>query len=159
MGIRVDAESLKTQLEMSDLMHYMEFPYHQAILNDEIPLSIGGGIGQSRTYMLLLNKAHLGEVSVTVWPQQLKDICAKKNIVVLEKAVSLGRGGILASDVRWSFPRSEQTKRYISSFVAGLGGRNVSTDDLRYMVEKAKREPVELEFLGLRKEIIAEKDL
>ena len=84
MGIRVDAESLKTQLEMSDLLHYLEYPYHQAILNDEIPLSIGGGIGQSRTYMLLLKKAHLGEVSVTVWPQQLKDICAKKNIFVLE---------------------------------------------------------------------------
>jgi aspartate--ammonia ligase len=82
MGIRVDAESLKTQLETSDLMHYVEFPYHQAILNDEIPLSIGGGIGQSRTYMLLLKKAHLGEVSVTVWPQELKDICAKKNIFV-----------------------------------------------------------------------------
>lgn len=88
--------------------------------------------------------------------QVLKDT---KNIVVLEKAVSLGRGGILASDVRWSFPRSEQTKRYISSFVAGLGGRNISTDDLRYMIEKAAMEPVELEFLGLRKEIIAEKDL
>jgi aspartate--ammonia ligase len=84
MGIRVDAETLKQQLEMSDLLHYMEFPYHQAILNDEIPLSIGGGIGQSRTYMLLLKKAHLGEVSVTVWPRQLKDICEKKNIFVLE---------------------------------------------------------------------------
>ncbi len=84
MGIRVDAETLKTQLEMSDLLHYMEFPYHQAILKDEIPLSIGGGIGQSRTYMLLLKKAHLGEVSVTVWPQELKDICVKKNIFVLE---------------------------------------------------------------------------
>ena len=84
MGIRVDAETLKTQLEMSDLLHYMEFPYHQAILNDEIPLSIGGGIGQSRTYMLLLKKAHIGEVSVTVWPQELKDICVKKNIFVLE---------------------------------------------------------------------------
>ena len=84
MGIRVDAETLKTQLEMSDLLHFMEFPYHQAILKDEIPLSIGGGIGQSRTYMLLLKKAHLGEVSVSVWPQELKDICAKKNIFVLE---------------------------------------------------------------------------
>ena len=84
MGIRVDAETLKTQLEMSDLLHYMEFPYHQAILKDEIPLSIGGGIGQSRTYMLLLKKAHLGEVSVSVWPQELKDICVKKNIFVLE---------------------------------------------------------------------------
>jgi aspartate--ammonia ligase len=54
------------------------------ILNDEIPLSIGGGIGQSRTYMLLLKKAHIGEVSVTVWPEKLKEICRNKNIYVLE---------------------------------------------------------------------------
>jgi aspartate--ammonia ligase len=53
-------------------------------LHDRIPLSIGGGIGQSRTMMSLLKKAHLGEVSVSVWPQALKDICAKKNIHVLE---------------------------------------------------------------------------
>ena len=52
-------------------------------MNHEIPLSIGGGIGQSRTLMLLLRKAHLGEVSVTVWPKVLKDMCAKKNIHVL----------------------------------------------------------------------------
>ncbi|MFN2104139.1 MAG: aspartate--ammonia ligase, partial [Candidatus Promineifilaceae bacterium] len=51
---------------------------------NQIPLSIGGGIGQSRTMMLLLRKAHLGEVSVTVWPQILKDICADRNIFVLE---------------------------------------------------------------------------
>ncbi len=63
---------------------YLELPYHQAILNDEIPLSIGGGIGQSRTYMYLLRKAHLGEVSVTIWPDELKEICAEKNIHVLE---------------------------------------------------------------------------
>jgi aspartate--ammonia ligase len=48
---------------------FLELPYHQAILNDEIPLSIGGGIGQSRTYMYLLRTAHLGEVTVTVWPE------------------------------------------------------------------------------------------
>ena len=59
-------------------------PYHQAILNDNIPLSIGGGIGQSRTFMYLLKKAHLGEVSVTVWPQILKDLGAERNIFVLE---------------------------------------------------------------------------
>jgi hypothetical protein len=59
-------------------------PYHQAILNNEIPLSSGGGIGQSRTLMLLLRKAHLGEVSVTVWPKILKEMCAGKNIFVLE---------------------------------------------------------------------------
>jgi len=88
--------------------------------------------------------------------EELKD---KPNIIVLEKAISLGRGGILASDVRWSFPRAEQARRYISSFVAGLGGRNISLDDLRYMVERAEKEPVEFEFLGLRKEIIGDKDL
>lgn len=65
-------------------LDFLELPYHKAILNDEIPLSTGGGIGQSRTYMLLLKKAHLGEVSVTVWPKILKDICHKKNIHVLE---------------------------------------------------------------------------
>ena len=84
MGIRVNKKTLKKQLEMSDQLDFLDLPYHQAILNDEIPLSIGGGIGQSRTYMLLLKKAHLGEVSVTVWPQILNDICAEKNIHVLK---------------------------------------------------------------------------
>jgi len=84
MGIRVNAETLRRQLELSNLLDNLKFPYHQAILNNRIPLSIGGGIGQSRTLMLLLRKAHLGEVSVTVWPKVLKEMCAKKNIVVLE---------------------------------------------------------------------------
>jgi len=84
MGIRVTKETLKIQLEMSKQLDFLKLPYHQAILSDQIPLSIGGGIGQSRTTMLLLKKAHLGEVSVTVWPKVLKDICAKKNIFVLE---------------------------------------------------------------------------
>ncbi|MBU0690781.1 aspartate--ammonia ligase [bacterium] len=84
MGIRVTKDTLKTQLEMTGQLDFLKLPYHKAILNDEIPLSIGGGIGQSRTYMYLLRKAHLGEVSVTVWPKKLKDICAKKNIFVLE---------------------------------------------------------------------------
>jgi aspartate--ammonia ligase len=84
MGIRVTKETLKQQLEISGQQDFLKLPYHQAILNDQIPLSIGGGIGQSRTTMLLLRKAHLGEVSVTVWPKQLKEICAKKNIHVLE---------------------------------------------------------------------------
>jgi aspartate--ammonia ligase len=84
MGVRVNKDTLRTQLEMSDQLDLLSTPYHQAIINDEIPLSIGGGIGQSRTYMLLLKKAHLGEVSVTVWPKQLKEICAPRNIHVLE---------------------------------------------------------------------------
>jgi aspartate--ammonia ligase len=84
MGIRVNAETLKKQLLMSNQLNFLRLPYHQAILNDEIPLSIGGGIGQSRTYMYLLKKAHLGEVSVTVWPNVLKEMCREKNIFVLE---------------------------------------------------------------------------
>jgi aspartate--ammonia ligase len=84
MGIRVTKETLVQQLEATGQMHFLKLPYHQAIMNDKIPLSIGGGIGQSRTYMYLLRTAHLGEVSVTVWPKQLKDICSKRNIFVLE---------------------------------------------------------------------------
>ncbi len=84
MGIRVNAETLKIQLEMSNQLELMGTPYHSGILNNILPLSIGGGIGQSRTLMLLLRKAHLGEVSVTVWPKKLKEICAAKNIHVLE---------------------------------------------------------------------------
>jgi aspartate--ammonia ligase len=84
MGIRVNATTLLRQLEMSHLMDNSHFPYHQAVINDQLPLSIGGGIGQSRTLMQLLRKAHLGEVSVTVWPDILKQMCAKKNIFVLE---------------------------------------------------------------------------
>lgn len=84
MGIRVNKQTLRKQLEMSHQLDYLDLPYHKAIMNDEIPLSIGGGIGQSRVLMLLLRKAHLGEVSVTVWPKILKEMCAEKNINVLE---------------------------------------------------------------------------
>ena len=84
MGIRVTKESMQEQLDITGQMDFLEMPYHQAILNDEIPLSIGGGIGQARTYMYLLRTAHLGEVTVSVWPDELKKICAEKNIFVLE---------------------------------------------------------------------------
>lgn len=84
MGIRVTKESLRKQLELTNQLDFLDLPYHQAILNDEIPLSIGGGIGQSRTYMYLLQTAHLGEVSVSVWPRELKEICTRKNINVIE---------------------------------------------------------------------------
>jgi aspartate--ammonia ligase len=83
MGIRVNGESLKKQLELTHQMDFLKYPYHQAIVNHEIPLSVGGGIGQSRTMMQILRKAHLGEVSVTVWPKVLKEMCEKKNIHVL----------------------------------------------------------------------------
>jgi aspartate--ammonia ligase len=84
MGIRVNAESLKKQLELAGQLDSLRFPYHRGIVNSELSLSIGGGIGQSRTQMLLLKKAHLGEVSVTVWPNVLKEMCHRKNIHVLE---------------------------------------------------------------------------
>jgi aspartate--ammonia ligase len=84
MGIRVNAETLKRQLELTSQLDFLNYPYHQAIIKNEIPLSIGGGIGQSRTFMILLKKAHIGEVSATVWPKILKDMCKKKNIHVIE---------------------------------------------------------------------------
>ena len=84
MGIRVNAETLRQQLEITGQLDFLKLPYHQAILNNTIPLSIGGGIGQSRTFMAILKKAHIGEVSATVWPKILKDMCKKKNIHVIE---------------------------------------------------------------------------
>jgi aspartate--ammonia ligase len=84
MGIRVTKASLRRQLELSNQLHFLDLPYHQAILHDRVPLSIGGGIGQSRTAMLLLRKAHLGEVSVSVWPEPLRKACERRNIFVLE---------------------------------------------------------------------------
>jgi aspartate--ammonia ligase len=84
MGIRVTKDTLVKQLEIAGLTESLKLPYHQAILHGEVPLSIGGGIGQGRVQMLLLRKAHLGEVTITVWPEELKRICAEKNIFVLE---------------------------------------------------------------------------
>jgi aspartate--ammonia ligase len=84
MGIRVTKNTLVKQLEMSNLMDNLALPYHQAIMKDQIPLSIGGGIGQSRTFMYLLRTAHLGEVTVSVWPKALKEISKRHNIHILE---------------------------------------------------------------------------
>jgi aspartate--ammonia ligase len=83
-GIRVNAATLKQQLAMANQIEWLTLPYHQGILNSALPLSMGGGIGQSRTQMLLLKKAHLGEVSVSVWPTILKDMCTQKHIYLLE---------------------------------------------------------------------------
>ena len=83
MGIRVTAQTLRQQLELSGQLDFLELPYHQGIVSGDLPLSIGGGIGQSRTLMLLLRKAHLGEVSVSVWPKVLTDMCAANNIHLL----------------------------------------------------------------------------
>jgi aspartate--ammonia ligase len=84
MGIRVNAETLRRQLEITGQLDWLELPYHRGITDGTLPLTIGGGIGQSRTQMLLLRKAHLGEVSVTVWPNVLKEMCARYGIHVIE---------------------------------------------------------------------------
>ena len=87
IGIRVNAETLVRQLELTRQLDSLRLPYHRAIVRDELPLSIGGGIGQSRVCMQLLRKAHLGEVSVSVWPEVLKEMCRARNIHVLDLTV------------------------------------------------------------------------
>ena len=83
MGIRVDSESMKRQLEIDGKMDRAELRFHQDIINNRLPLTIGGGIGQSRLCMFFLKKAHIGEVQVSVWPEEMYDECAKHNIFLL----------------------------------------------------------------------------
>lgn len=83
MGIRVNKESLVKQLKAKKEEYKLELPYHQSILNDEIPLSIGGGIGQSRLCMFLLKKIHIGEVQSSYWPKQDIEEFKKYNVNLL----------------------------------------------------------------------------
>ena len=83
MGIRVDAEALDRQLTESGFNDRRELPFHKRLLNDELPLTIGGGIGQSRLAMLMLGCAHIGEVQSSVWDSQTVDACAKAGIPLL----------------------------------------------------------------------------
>ena len=83
MGIRVDEKSLVEQLKIRGNEERLKFKYHSMILNKELPLTIGGGIGQSRLCMLLLEKAHIGEVQVSVWSDEMIRECADNNIVLL----------------------------------------------------------------------------
>ena len=83
MGIRVDAVSLKHQLHQAHCVQREKYPYHQQILSNQLPLTIGGGIGQSRLCMLLLGKAHIGEVQSSLWPQGMRETCAKNGIYLL----------------------------------------------------------------------------
>lgn len=83
MGIRVDATSLKEQLEKSGTTDRMKYKYHQQIAAGELPLTIGGGIGQSRLCMLLLQKAHIGEVQVSLWPDSMLEECNKAGMIIL----------------------------------------------------------------------------
>ena len=80
MGIRVDKEALLKQLKITNNEYRKEFEFHKSLLNNELPLSIGGGIGQSRLCMFFLRKAHIGEVQASIWPQDMRKECAKNNI-------------------------------------------------------------------------------
>ncbi|MCI5569267.1 MAG: aspartate--ammonia ligase [Lachnospiraceae bacterium] len=83
MGIRVSEESLKEQLEKAGCEDRASLPFHRMLLNGELPYTIGGGIGQSRLCMLLLNRAHVGEVQASLWPDDMIRECAEHNIILL----------------------------------------------------------------------------
>ena len=83
MGIRVDREALLRQLKKSNKEERKELYFHRRMLNDELPLSIGGGIGQSRLCMLLLKKAHIGEIQSSIWPNEMLDKCKEMNIPII----------------------------------------------------------------------------
>lgn len=83
MGIRVDSRSLKEQLAIAGCNERMKYKYHQMIADGQLPLTIGGGIGQSRLCMLLMQKAHIGEVQSSIWDEATYDLCKKKNVILL----------------------------------------------------------------------------
>ncbi len=83
MGIRVDAESLDRQLTLAGCEDRRELPFHKMLLNDELPLTIGGGIGQSRLCMLLMGTAHIGEVQSSIWDDETVRVCGEKGILLL----------------------------------------------------------------------------
>lgn len=83
MGIRVDSDAMERQLKLADAEDRKSLSFQSAVLNGELPLSIGGGIGQSRLCMFFLRKAHIGEVQVSVWPNEMDEECRKANIFLL----------------------------------------------------------------------------
>lgn len=83
MGIRVDAESMQRQLKIDGKEDRMNQPFHQGVISGKYPLTIGGGIGQSRLCMYFLQKAHIGEVQASVWPEDMIEECAENNIFLL----------------------------------------------------------------------------
>ena len=83
MGIRVDEKSLAEQLKKAGCEERRELPYHKMLLNGELPCTIGGGIGQSRLCMLLLDRAHVGEVQASLWPEEMRKTCREHNIILL----------------------------------------------------------------------------
>ncbi|MBN1894065.1 aspartate--ammonia ligase [bacterium] len=83
MGIRVDRHSLMKQLDLRGESHKLRLDFHQRLMKDRLPLTIGGGIGQSRLCMFYLRKAHIGEVQAGIWPDEMRQKCRKSNIFLL----------------------------------------------------------------------------
>lgn len=83
MGIRVDIEALNRQLRLENKEERKELYFHKKLLNGELPLTIGGGIGQSRLCMVLLHKAHIGEIQASIWPEKMREECAKHNMPLI----------------------------------------------------------------------------
>ncbi len=83
MGIRVDEKALSEQLKKAGCEERKSLPYHRMLLNGELPYTIGGGIGQSRLCMLLLDRAHVGEVQASIWPDEMRKICGEHGIFLL----------------------------------------------------------------------------
>ena len=80
MGIRVDKEALLRQLKLEGEEKRLELYFHKRLMDDTLPLSIGGGIGQSRLCMYYLRKAHIGEIQASIWPESMREECLKHNI-------------------------------------------------------------------------------
>ena len=83
MGIRVDEKALDEQLTKANADERRTLPFHKALLNNELPLTIGGGVGQSRLCMLLLGSAHIGEVQSSIWDEKTLEICKEAGIPIL----------------------------------------------------------------------------
>ena len=83
MGIRVDADSLKAQLKKAGCEERADLPFQKAFLQEQLPFTIGGGIGQSRICMFFLRKAHIGEVQSSLWPQETREEMRKKGVSLL----------------------------------------------------------------------------
>ena len=83
MGIRVDGDTLMHQLKMAGAEDRLRFDYHKQVVSGELPLTIGGGIGQSRLCMLILQKAHIGEVQASLWPDSMISACEEKGVHLL----------------------------------------------------------------------------
>ena len=83
MGIRVDAEAMERQCKAAGCPERLELPFHKGVLGGTLPLTMGGGIGQSRLCMLLLGKAHIGEVQASLWPKAIREQCEAAGIPLL----------------------------------------------------------------------------